>query len=169
MIMRRVSSKALVFVSLSVLFASIAAVAAFGLARFLSHTNTAVGTSPLFVEEKYLNFGEQWETNSFVWVVPIENRSGQDVAIDEFVLSCSCTSVEPASLFLPAGQRRKWSLTLDLSPKRSSDSIGKNILLTFRSLQKLHSRRISCGIGLLRELVRRALHLEKPALDVGIL
>jgi hypothetical protein len=50
----------------------------------------------LAVAADRLDFGEVWETDAFTWVLPIENRQGHDVEIQDFATSCTCLAVERA-------------------------------------------------------------------------
>src|ERR1022692_2800795 len=72
----------------------------------------------LAVAPASLDFGLAWEDSSFHWPLPVENRTGEDVEITQFVPSCSCTSVQPDSLLIPAGQTRETTLTLDLTEEK---------------------------------------------------
>lgn len=41
----------------------------------------AAAQQSLVVSESALHFGEVWEDKAFVWTLPIENRSSQDIQI----------------------------------------------------------------------------------------
>jgi hypothetical protein len=81
----------------------------------------------LHVAANSLNFGEVWENAEFVWVLPIENRSTQEVRITDFSSSCNCSKIEPRSLTIPSGELRKVVLTLDLTAAKTADEYRKAI------------------------------------------
>src|SRR5262245_40520295 len=68
----------------------------------------------LAVDPQHLNFGEVWEDGAFGWVLPVENRGPSEVAIERFATSCDCTSIDPPSLTIPAGETRAVRLQLNL-------------------------------------------------------
>ena len=61
----------------------------------------------LVVDERALDFGEQWEQSRFEMVLPVRNESSHHISAD-LISSCSCTSVNPHthSLSRRAIQRR---------------------------------------------------------------
>ncbi len=70
-----------------------------------------------------LDLGDLWEERDYQRELPIHNRTGADIHIADFSVSCGCIAVEPRSLNVPAGQTAKVHLTLDLS-KRTPWSLG---------------------------------------------
>lgn len=69
----------------------------------------------LVIEEQFLNFGETWEQNKFLWKLPITNRNAEKVEILGFAASCSCIEVQPYTFVLEPNERREVELTVDLT------------------------------------------------------
>ncbi len=69
----------------------------------------------LYVDPKYLDFGEVWENPKFEWVLPIENRSNEDVEIAGFSSTCTCLAIEPRRLTIRPGRTAHVRLTVDLT------------------------------------------------------
>jgi hypothetical protein len=118
----------------------------------------------LTVAPDRLSFGEVWEDSRFNWSLPVENRSGQDILIDNFVSSCTCSAVEPRSLTIPAGETRRVTLTLDLSAKSGARSPP------VREFELLLAPQIREGPHppprwVVRGQVRTAFRVTPPALD----
>ncbi len=72
----------------------------------------------LVLSESDLDFGEVWEAKQFHRELTIENQAGEDRAIAGFAMSCSCLSVKPDSLVVPAGKAARIRLTLDLTSRQ---------------------------------------------------
>ncbi len=70
----------------------------------------------LFISSDALNFGETWESEYFQWNIRVENRRNEDVRIREFHSTCNCSSIEPRTATIPAGQAHDFHLVLDLRP-----------------------------------------------------
>jgi hypothetical protein len=89
--------------------------------RLASATRDARQTDEgLYVSPQHLNIGEVWENPAFKCEVPIENHTTKDIRIDGFMPSCTCLSIEPASVVVPAKGSATVTLTLSLmlgSPK----------------------------------------------------
>jgi len=75
-------------------------------------------SSPLWVDAEALDFGEVWAEPSFRWSLPIQNRTPKDVEIQAFESSCNCSSIDPKSTVVPAGDTIAVSVELDLRPKK---------------------------------------------------
>src|SRR5438445_8986398 len=58
----------------------------------------------LYVDPGHLDFREAWETDSFHWTLPIQNRSTEEVQIDGFAANCTCVALKPGSMVLPPGE-----------------------------------------------------------------
>jgi len=71
----------------------------------------------LAVKSAYLHVGEVWEQSEFRYELPLENRTQESIKVDGFSSSCTCASIEPRSLTIPAGECRRVRLTLDLTRK----------------------------------------------------
>lgn len=122
----------------------------------------------LFVAPDSLELGDVWEESSFPWPVEIENRSTRDIEVKEFGHSCTCTSVDPPSLVVPAGEKCTVRLTLSLTPKRSDD------MRLEAEFEEFLLPRLAGGLPAnssvrwkIHGRVHRVLHLEKPVLDFG--
>lgn len=74
----------------------------------------------LMVPAEMLDLGEVWEQDGFTWELPVRNVTTADIRIERIANSCSCTSVEPKSLVVPAGQTRTVRLTISLREKQPS-------------------------------------------------
>lgn len=68
----------------------------------------------LVVDQKELDFGEEWEDRAFPWKFTIHNPTSKDVTIAEFWTTCSCASVKPESLTISAGGKAVVNAMLDL-------------------------------------------------------
>lgn len=69
----------------------------------------------LVVDEKELDFGEQWEDRAFPWKFTIHNPTGKDVTIAGFSNSCWCVAVKPESVTISTGKTAQVFATVDLS------------------------------------------------------
>jgi hypothetical protein len=74
----------------------------------------------LWVNPDGLDIGEVWEAKDFLWTLPIVNHTDEDIQIINFTTSCSCLSISPSSLNVPAGQTANVSLTIDLTKKNQA-------------------------------------------------
>jgi hypothetical protein len=72
----------------------------------------------LYIDPKYLDFGEVWAEEAFKWRIPIQNRSDREVGIAEFSASCQCDLIEPPSLTIPPHSTAKVVATIDLTKGR---------------------------------------------------
>jgi hypothetical protein len=95
------------------------------------------------VSETALNFGEVWEDAEFLWELPIHNPGPTDLRIIEFISSCGCVSVEPATLQIAGGQTRAVRLTLDL--RRSADTLMEASVDS--NTTEVKAREFSASIG----------------------
>ncbi len=78
----------------------------------------------LYVDPKYLDFGEVWENPKFEWVLPIENRTSEGVSIVGFVSSCESLRVEPSSLVVPGMGQATVKLTFDAGGLAAQSGCG---------------------------------------------
>ncbi|MCI0684463.1 MAG: hypothetical protein L0Y71_20315 [Gemmataceae bacterium] len=69
----------------------------------------------LVVDAKELDFGEAWEDRAFPWKFAIRNSTDKDVKIIRFWSGCSCVSVTPELVTIPAGGNAHVALVLDLT------------------------------------------------------
>jgi hypothetical protein len=88
----------------------------------------------LYVSPQHLDIGEVWENPAFKWEVPIENHTTKDIHIDGFLPSCTCLSIEPPSLVVPARESATVTLTL-------------NLMLTSRKNADLQSKEVDVGFA----------------------
>lgn len=68
------------------------------------------------VDSRHLDCGEAWAQHEFLWSLPIRNTTGREIRL-EFPKNewpPGCSSIEPASLTLPARGEAAAVLTLDL-------------------------------------------------------
>ncbi len=79
--------------------------------------NDVANALGLTISASCLDFGEVWEDSQFKWVVSLENRSTQELVIDGFGSTCTCTDISPNSLVIPPGKARDLHLTIDLTMK----------------------------------------------------
>jgi hypothetical protein len=116
-----------------------------------------------------LQFGEVWEDTQFLWTVPITNRRAQDIEIERFVTSCTCSQVEPRTLVIPAGQTREIRLTLDLISKRSQEAPWpvSDFEMSISPRVKGDEGGLSPIWWTIRGRVRSAIRFDTPFADVG--
>jgi hypothetical protein len=105
------------------LFASFALMSAMGVISIVLVCMNVLGTAPqqdqLLVRPGNLDFGQAWEDSRFQWILPIENTGAGEIEIEDLVPSCTCLSIEPRTLTIPALGKRNVALTLDLTARRS--------------------------------------------------
>lgn len=75
----------------------------------------------LQVDPARLDFGEVWEDGHFCWTVPLQNPTAKDLEIRAFESSCSCLSIRPSGLRVPAGGTETIELVLDLTHASRED------------------------------------------------
>jgi hypothetical protein len=75
----------------------------------------------LYVEPKYLDFGEVWAVKDFKWRIPIQNISDRPVEIAEFTASCQCSLIEPSSMTIPPHSTAEVVTTIDLTTGRDME------------------------------------------------
>ncbi len=123
----------------------------------------------LLVAPDHLNFGEAWEQDLFVWVFPVENSLDQDVVIDSFSTSCSCTAVEPPSLTIPAGAKRDLRLVLNLvaNTRKPSDSESAPFDVTIRPIARCGGTAQPPVSWNVRGRVRSVVSLDRSSVDLG--
>lgn len=69
----------------------------------------------LTVPHARLDIGTVWSDRAFKWQLPVENSTSQPVEILRLSASCSCTSISPTSLVIPAQGLAHFDLGIDLS------------------------------------------------------
>jgi hypothetical protein len=130
-----------------------------------SSTESHLSDSGLVVAPDTLNFGEVWEDSKFTWGLPILNPSQYDAQVEEFRTSCTCSSAEPRSLTIPAGETRVLKLTLDLTAARSKVPDAE-----WRAFQVTIWPRLQDGFRkgwTLTGRVHTAIRIDQPVLDFG--
>ncbi|MFO0900600.1 MAG: DUF1573 domain-containing protein, partial [Pirellulales bacterium] len=75
----------------------------------------------LFVESRYLDFGEHEVAKDFVWRLPIQNTTAEPIEVLALKASCGCTKVAPQAFRVPPGETAEVTLTLDLAPTKEAD------------------------------------------------
>lgn len=123
----------------------------------------------LTVSEEYLNLGEIWEESDAHWTFTVQNKSDKDIDVKEFLVSCSCITVEPKSVKIPAGQSVDVRLVLDLTSRRDEE-VGLNerpfkasILALFFSGETQYKREWA-----IQGRVKSRITTNPHVLDVGI-
>ncbi len=78
--------------------------AASSFSSWLAYTGTLSPqpTGGLVVDPADLDIGDTWDHNLLPWRFTIHNPTSKDVHISRFHTDCSCTSIEPTSLTIPA-------------------------------------------------------------------
>lgn len=69
----------------------------------------------LVVDQRSLDFGEVWLQRTLRWKLPIHNRSSRAIHLESINASCSCTSISPMPLTIPAGSTVQVEAVLDLT------------------------------------------------------
>jgi hypothetical protein len=95
--------------------AFLAAVCGFAYLAGARQRDSGVTPDGLYIDPKYLDFGEVWEQDQFEWKLTIENRRREAIAIKNFQSSCDCAQVTPTDLRLLPGQSKEITLVVDLS------------------------------------------------------
>jgi hypothetical protein len=121
----------------------------------------------LHIPAASLNFGEVWENAEFVWVVPIENRSAQEVRITDFSSSCTCSKIEPSKLTIPAGESRKVAMTLDLTGAKTAEDYRKAVRDFAVSIEPRCEPSVGKVNWKIRGRIRVPFVFEQPRLDLG--
>lgn len=70
---------------------------------------------PLMVKQAELQIGETWASNILTHSFAIHNVSDQQVSIKSFQKDCSCTSVSPDSLDIPAGSSKIVTVGIEMA------------------------------------------------------
>jgi hypothetical protein len=94
--------------------------------RDRSDTPVRPAEPSLHIPAECLDFGEVWETERFEWMIPVENRGSEPVAVGGVAGSCECVAVEPQQFTLGPGERTALRLTLDLRDKPEG-KLGANL------------------------------------------
>lgn len=84
--------------------------------------NTSLSAGTLVVDDRDLDIGAVWTQQALCRSLPIRNPTSEDNRVLEFGSSCSCLSVEPKSLLVPAGGTVTVLVTIDLTPKTTSEA-----------------------------------------------
>jgi len=86
----------------------------------------ARANSGLVVEPARLDFGSVWASKGFTWSLPIHNPTEQLIKVVDLRSSCSCTSISPRELSIPAGATKQVQLTLDLTPAAGEQASSRS-------------------------------------------
>lgn len=83
-------------------------------------------TAPLLADTKHLDFGESLARSNLELRIPIANVSESDVEVVDWDRSCgACTTVEPQTLMISAGETREVLVRLDLAPSRPATDLSR--------------------------------------------
>lgn len=118
------------------------ALACFGAYRF---ARSFQKDTPLIIAADKLDFGEVWQTDSFDWKLPLENRTDRDIEVLGFFYSCPCVSVEPNRLTIPPRQVVDVRMRLDLTAVNEQDRDKALRDFAVRLVPQLPSSLISDG------------------------
>lgn len=88
---------------------------------FSNRPRDSSAAAKLKISAEYLDFGTVNQQPDFEVSLPIENLSGEDIEIAEFVRSCTCTSIIPSSLSIPANSTRSVTAVINLMPKTAEE------------------------------------------------
>jgi len=95
-------------------FAFVAVICGFAYLAGARQRDSGVTPDGLYIDPKYLDFGEVWEQEEFVRRMSIQNRTPADVEIIGFASSCPTLRIEPASLLVPANGSADIRLRMNL-------------------------------------------------------
>ncbi len=113
-----------------------------------------------------LQFGEVWEDTAFPWTLQVHNTGRKPIRIASFSHSCSCATIEPRSLVIPAGETHELKLTIDLADTDvgSDEPTRQFRLQLWPQLELGGSVRYEWTV---RGVVRKPVRLGQKWLDVG--
>jgi hypothetical protein len=97
---------------------SITTIALSGLWLFSSRSTPIKRLTPFEVVASDLDLGTIWASETHRHTITVRNPNSQPLVITEITSSCGCTSNEPKSLTLAAGESKTISLVLNLSGNR---------------------------------------------------
>jgi hypothetical protein len=122
----------------------------------------------LRIDPAHLDFGQAWEEKNFVWKLPIQNKTSQDIKIQDFALSCGCLDIEPKSLTIPANEVREIGLSVDLTKQRWLPNLGDSERSFAVEITPIQNARAWPRIGWkLHGTVRSRITLDKLAMNFG--
>ncbi len=128
----------------------------------------------LSVDGSSLDFGEVWEVRDFSWNLPVHNNTTEEVRVGEFTASCSCLSIEPRTLVIPAGQTVPIHLLLDLTTKavpptaQNQRNEAKSVAdFAVQVAPRIANSPAPPIVWTIRGRVRKALAFSEPQLDFG--
>ncbi len=115
-----------------------------------------------------LEMGNVWETHAHVHRMTIENVSDAAVSISSFALSCSCTTIEPKSLDIPAREKRVITATVDLTPKNAKDQDAESFPFSFSITPILVGSSARQDSWVVKGSVRPVLRCDPPKAYLGV-
>jgi hypothetical protein len=121
----------------------------------------------LEIAPEFLDFGEAWEQDAFPWTVSMHNPTRRDIRISRFATSCDCTSIDPQSVTVPAGQSIDVRLTFDLSSPKSSDAQESPRPFSVRLVPTVADPLPPLKGWTIEGQVRRAYFVEPPRIAFG--
>jgi hypothetical protein len=150
-------------------FMSLAFVLSIGIVFWLIYGSEVIARTqlPLIVEPQELNLGCVWEDKSFPWTITLRNPTSGDVEIVSIAASCSCVSVQPQSLTVPARKSARVQLTFDLTRRkpRERDAPVRDVDVTVVPI--IRNRPVQRLGWTIRGQVRRAITFQPQSLEFG--
>lgn len=86
----------------------------------------------LSIASESQDFGVVWETDYFEWPVTIQNDSQHEISVGRFIASCSCTSITPQSVVVPARGTATVHARLDLSLSENVRGLDGRFMTKFQ-------------------------------------
>ena len=100
-------------------FAFVAAICGFAYLAGARQRDSGVTPDGLYIDPKYLDFGEVWEQEGLKLTLPVVNRSREPIDLQPHSDACACLSVSPSRLYLQPGDRGELQLSIDLTGKET--------------------------------------------------
>ena len=123
--------------------------------------------SELQIDATGLNIGEVWETDNFVWTVPVRNRGSRPIRVASFKSSCSCVA---ASSPTPIGPDETVDVKLQIDLRNRCAMAPLQAVRDVEFKVYLGSDSVPAGRLTpieLRGLVRSAVAISARSVDLG--
>lgn len=121
--------------------------------------------STLKISSENLDFGTVWAQPAFSWTLHVWNLTSEDIHIARTVGSCRCVSFAPNEFVVPARSSIPLTVTLDLLPYTSEDSLNASRSFSTSFRFELDSTRTAPPPWTLHGTVRNALALVPREVD----
>jgi hypothetical protein len=115
----------------------------------------------------HLTFGTVWESDKFAWTLPIKNHDDQDLHITGFANTCTCVSITPRALTVPAGETREVRVELDLRAGKDARFDLSPFPFVAEVVPLVGIDQVAGARWELRGEVRPAVRVEKVLLEFG--